>query len=65
MSLKQIGSVLIYLFEKVHTHKQGEGEGERESSVGSIPSAEFNVELDPTTLKSLPEQKSQITCSTY
>lgn len=41
-----------------------EGEGERESQADFMPSAEPNMRLDPTTLRSWPEPKSRVGCLT-
>ena len=63
----------LFLFEKeewrlhMHMHTGGrraEEEGEKESQVGSMFSAEPNMGLDPTTPRSQPELKSRVWHST-
>ena len=55
---------MFYLFilgERVCVSRGG---AERESQAGSTLSTEFGVGLDPTTVKSSPDPKSGVGCST-
>ena len=49
--------IIIIFHSEKRERKVGGTEGERESQIGSMPSVEPNMGLDPTTLRSCSELK--------
>lgn len=53
----------FFILERERAREGTEGEGERECQADSALSVELNSGLDPTTLRSRPESKPRLRCS--